>query len=85
MPLPKDPRDMNLDELRMLIEFRKLELKMEFQEVRHSLGIGTRILRAIKNSGILEGLQESLMKKPSDANKKDSPTNEDPNTGSKKE
>jgi hypothetical protein len=81
MPLPKDPKDMNLDELRMLIEFRKLELKMEFQEVRHSLSIGTRILKAIKSSGILEGLQESFLKKPIDPNKKDSPSTERANSG----
>jgi hypothetical protein len=71
MSLPKDPKDMNLDELRMLIEFRKLELKMEFQEVRHSLGIGSRILKAFKNSGILEGIQESFQKKAATTSKKD--------------
>ncbi|MCG9875135.1 MAG: hypothetical protein MH321_10145 [Leptospiraceae bacterium] len=77
MPLPKDPKDMNLDELRMLIEFRKLELKMEFQEVRHSLGLGSRILKAFKNSGILEGIQESFQKKASTKSNQDAKSKEE--------
>ncbi|WCL47798.1 hypothetical protein [Leptospira sp. GIMC2001] len=54
MPLPKAPKDMNLEELRMLLEVRKLEMKIELQDVQHSLRIGSRILTAVKKSGILE-------------------------------
>lgn len=58
--LPKDPKDMNLDELKMLLEIRKLELKNGLQDVKHRLGIGARILKAIQRSGIIESISQSV-------------------------
>lgn len=63
MSLPKKPQDMNIDELRMLLEVRKLELKIQFQDVRHKLGIEGRILRAIQKSGIIETVLQSVQTK----------------------
>jgi hypothetical protein len=58
MSLPKDPKDMNLQELRMLLEVRKLELQIQAQDVRHKLGLTSRIFKAIKSSGVLESFAE---------------------------
>ncbi|MCC5814890.1 MAG: hypothetical protein JJT78_09045 [Leptospira sp.] len=60
MSLPKSPEDMNLDELRLLLEIRKLELKNSLQEVKHRLGIGGRILKAIQKSGIIESFAQTV-------------------------
>ena len=51
---------MSLEELRMLIEIRKLEMKIHLQEVKHNLGIGARILKAIRKSGIIESIQDGI-------------------------
>lgn len=53
---------MDLNELRMLLEYRKLEIKLQFQDVRHKIGIGGRVLRAIQKSGIIETIIDSLQK-----------------------
>lgn len=67
MALPKKPQDMNIDELRMLLEVRKLELKIQFQDLRHTLGIGGRILRAVQKSGIIETIIQSIQPKDKDS------------------
>jgi hypothetical protein len=69
----KPPQEMSLEELRMLIEIRKLEMKIHLQEVKHNLGIGSRILKAIRKSGILESFQEGITQN-SIKNKKQSPS-----------
>jgi 16S rRNA G1207 methylase RsmC len=68
MNLPKSPEDMNLDELKMLLEIRKLELKNSLQEVKHRLGIGGRILRAIQKSGIIESFAQTIQTYTSQSN-----------------
>lgn len=56
---------MNLTELELLLEIRKLELRNSLQDVQYKLGIGGRILRAIQKSGIIESLVQNLQTPPS--------------------
>lgn len=44
---------MNLDELRLLLQIKKLELKMEGIDVLEKLSLGRRIAIFIQKSGIL--------------------------------
>lgn len=50
----KDPKDMNIEELKLLLEIRKLELKNSLMELQNNLQWGYRILRGIQKSGVLE-------------------------------
>ena len=85
MSLPKSPKDMNLEELRMLLEVRKLEMKVELQDVQHSLRIGSRILTAVKKTGILDQLAGLLVPKSQSQASPTTSSVKNPNQASNKE
>jgi hypothetical protein len=48
----KDPRDMSVEELRLLLQIKKLELKMEGIDVLDKLSLGRRVAIFIQKSGV---------------------------------
>ncbi|GBF51961.1 hypothetical protein LPTSP4_34990 [Leptospira ryugenii] len=66
--LEKDPKDMSLDELRMLLKIRRLDLSLEWNEFQSKLRFWQRVGRSIKQSGLLE----QILSKFSPSQKEDS-------------
>ncbi|TGL61874.1 hypothetical protein EHQ58_04495 [Leptospira ognonensis] len=56
----KDPRDMSLDELRMLLKIKRLDLQLEWNVFQGKIRFWQRVGRTIKQSGFLEKIQEGL-------------------------
>ncbi|TGN19113.1 hypothetical protein [Leptospira idonii] len=56
----KDPKDMSLDELRMLLKIRRLDLELEWKEFQGKIHFWQRLGRAVKQSGFLEKVQETV-------------------------
>lgn len=58
--LDKNPREMSLDELRMLLKIRRLDLELEWKEFQGKIHFWQRIGRTVKQSGILEKFKEGI-------------------------
>ncbi len=56
----KDPRDMSLDELRMLLKIKRLDLQLEWNSFQGKIRFWQRVGRTIKQSGFLEKVQEGF-------------------------
>ncbi|WP_411821334.1 hypothetical protein [Leptospira sp. 'Mane'] len=56
----KDPKDMTLEELRMLLKIRRLDLDLEWKEFQGKIHFWQRVGRTVKQSGILEKFQEGI-------------------------
>ena len=76
----KEPKDKSLDELKLLLEIRRLELVNQLQKVQYKLEIGTRFFRAIQKSGIPQEFEKFLQtsaKRKSVSPRKKSPPKKD--------
>ncbi|MDZ4726414.1 MAG: hypothetical protein SH817_09665 [Leptospira sp.] len=56
----KDPRDMSLDELRMLLKIKRLDLELEWNQFQGKIRFWQRVGRTIKQSGILEKFMDGV-------------------------
>jgi hypothetical protein len=56
----KDPRDMSLDELRMLLLIKRQDLQLEWNEFQGKVKFWQRVGRTIKHSGILDRIKEGF-------------------------
>jgi len=56
----KDPRDMSLDELRMLLKIKRLDLELEWNQFQGKIRFWQRVGRTIKQSGILEKFMDGF-------------------------
>ncbi|MCW7497989.1 hypothetical protein ND860_15725 [Leptospira levettii] len=64
--LDKDPKDMSLSELRMLLKIKRMDLKLGWIELEGKVKFWQRVVRSLRESGILdkakEGIQSYLQK-----------------------
>jgi hypothetical protein len=56
----KDPREMSLDELRMLLKIKRQDVLLEWNDFQGKIRFWQRIGRTVKQSGILEKFQEGF-------------------------
>ena len=56
----KDPRDMSLDELRMLLKIKRFDLELEWNQFQGKIRFWQRVGRTIKQSGILEKFMDGV-------------------------
>lgn len=56
----KDPRDMSLDELRMLLKIKRMDLELGWLDFQGKLNLWQRIGRSLKQSGVLDKIQETF-------------------------
>ncbi|MCZ8155598.1 MAG: hypothetical protein O9264_05740 [Leptospira sp.] len=64
----KDPRDMSLDELRMLLLIKRQDLQLEWNEFQGKVKFWQRVGRTIKQSGILDRIKEGFQSYQSNRN-----------------
>jgi hypothetical protein len=56
----KDPQDMTLEELRMLLKIKRLDLQLEWNAFQGKIRFWQRVGRTLKQSGIFEKFQEGV-------------------------
>jgi len=72
----KDPHEMSLEELRMLLKIKRLDLQLEWNSFQGKIRFWQRIGRTIKQSGFLEKVKEGFQAYGSSAG----PNNENSNS-----
>ncbi|TGM51658.1 hypothetical protein EHQ91_16740 [Leptospira biflexa] len=64
--LDKDPKDMSLSELRMLLKIKRMDLQLGWNEFESKIKFWQRVFRSLRESGILDkakdGIQSYLQK-----------------------
>ncbi|MDF3820371.1 hypothetical protein P3G55_10695 [Leptospira sp. 96542] len=58
--LEKDPKDMSLSELRMLLKIKRMDLELGWVEMQAKLNFWQRLGRSVRQSGIVDKIQDSL-------------------------
>lgn len=56
----KDPRDMSIEELQMLLKIKRMDLELGWLNFQGKINFWQRLGRSIKQTGILDNLQETI-------------------------
>jgi len=59
----KDPEDMSLEELKMLLHIKRLNVKLDVERIRSQVSYTKLILDGIRELGLLDNLEEYLPKR----------------------
>lgn len=58
----KKPEDMNLDELKMLLHIKKLNLKLDIERLRTNINYTKIVIEAAKELGVIDKIESYLQK-----------------------
>ncbi|MEM7184762.1 MAG: hypothetical protein AAF518_27960 [Spirochaetota bacterium] len=59
--IDKDPKDMTLEELRMLLHIQRLGLQLNVEKIKSRVGYFQMVLQSAKDMGLLEKLDKWVM------------------------
>jgi len=66
--LKKKPEEMSLQELRMLLKIKRLDLELEWKNFQGEIRFWERVWKTVQRSGILEKLQKPETKEENGGN-----------------
>ncbi|TGM21607.1 hypothetical protein [Leptospira meyeri] len=58
--LDKDPKDMSLTELRMLLKIKRMDLQLGWNEFEGKIKFWQRVVRSVRESGMLDQVREGI-------------------------
>ncbi|TGM77682.1 hypothetical protein EHR01_08740 [Leptospira mtsangambouensis] len=58
--LDKDPKDMSLTELRMLLKIKRMDLQLGWNEFEGKIKFWQRVVRSIRESGMVDQMKEGI-------------------------